>query len=36
LDPSSEPGEDRRRTCKTGFDCTIPLSKERMDFKKVI
>jgi len=36
LDPSSEPGEDRRKTCKTGFDCTIPLSKERMDFKKVI
>lgn len=35
LDPSSEPGEDRRKTCKTGFDCTIPLSKNRKDFEKV-
>jgi len=35
LDPSSEPGEDRRRTCKAGFDCTIPLSKNRKDFEKV-
>ena len=35
LDPSSEPGEDRRRTCKAGFDCTIPLSKNRIDFEKV-
>jgi 2,5-furandicarboxylate decarboxylase 1 len=35
LDPSSEPGEDRRKTCKTGFDCTIPLSKDTKDFKKV-
>jgi 2,5-furandicarboxylate decarboxylase 1 len=35
LDPSSEPGEDRRRTCKAGFDCTIPLSKNRVDFEKV-
>jgi 2,5-furandicarboxylate decarboxylase 1 len=35
LDPSSEPGEDRRRTCKAGFDCTIPLSKDRKDFEKV-
>ena len=35
LDPSSEPGEDRRRTCKAGFDCTIPLSKSRKDFEKV-
>ncbi len=35
LDPSSEPGEDRRKTCKTGFDCTIPLSKDRKDFEKV-
>jgi 2,5-furandicarboxylate decarboxylase 1 len=36
LDPSSEPGEDRRRTCKAGFDCTIPLSKDRKDFEKVL
>jgi len=36
LDPSSEPGEDRRRTCKAGFDCTIPLSKNRKDFEKVL
>jgi len=36
LDPSSEPGEDRRRTCKAGFDCTIPLSKSRKDFEKVL
>ncbi len=35
LDPSSEPGEDRRRTCKAGFDCTIPISKNRIDFEKV-
>jgi 2,5-furandicarboxylate decarboxylase 1 len=35
LDPSSEPGEDRRKTCKAGFDCTIPLSKDRKDFEKV-
>ncbi len=35
LDPSSESGEDRRKTCKTGFDCTIPLSKNRKDFEKV-
>ena len=35
LDPSSEPGEDRRRTCKAGFDCTIPKSKDRTDFEKV-
>ncbi len=35
LDPSSEPGEDRRRTCNAGFDCTIPLSKSRKDFEKV-
>ncbi len=35
LDPSSEPGEDRRRTCKAGFDCTIPLSKNKKDFEKV-
>ena len=35
LDPSSEPGEDRRRTCKAGFDCTIPLSKNKKDFQKV-
>jgi UbiD family decarboxylase len=36
LDPSSEPGEDRRKTCKAGFDCTIPLSKNRKDFEKVL
>ena len=36
LDPSSEPGEDRRKTCKAGFDCTIPLYKERKDFQKVV
>lgn len=36
LDPSSEPGEDRRKTCKAGFDCTIPLSKNKSDFKRVI
>jgi 2,5-furandicarboxylate decarboxylase 1 len=36
LDPSSELGEDRRKTCKVGFDCTIPLSKNRKDFEKVI
>lgn len=36
LDPSSEPGEDRRKTCKAGFDCTIPLDKERKDFEKVV
>jgi UbiD family decarboxylase len=35
LDPSSEPGEDRRLTCKAGFDCTIPMSKNRTDFEKV-
>ena len=35
LDPSSEPGEDRRLTCKAGFDCTIPMSKDRTDFEKV-
>lgn len=35
LDPSSEPGEDRRKTCKAGFDCTIPLTKDTKDFKKV-
>jgi 2,5-furandicarboxylate decarboxylase 1 len=35
LDPSSEPGEDRRKACKAGFDCTIPLSKDRKDFEKV-
>ena len=35
LDPSSEPGEDRRKTCKAGFDCTIPMSKDRFDFEKV-
>lgn len=35
LDPSSEPGEDRRKTCKAGFDCTIPLTKDRKDFEKV-
>jgi UbiD family decarboxylase len=35
LDPSSEPGEDRRKTCKTGFDCTIPLSKNKFDFERV-
>jgi 2,5-furandicarboxylate decarboxylase 1 len=35
LDPSSEEGEDRRKTCKAGFDCTIPLSKNRKDFEKV-
>lgn len=35
LDPSSEPGEDRRKTCKAGFDCTIPLYKDRKDFQKV-
>jgi UbiD family decarboxylase len=35
LDPSSEPGEDRRKTCKAGFDCTIPMSKDRIDFEKV-
>lgn len=36
LDPSSKPGEDRRKTCKAGFDCTIPLSKNQKDFKKVV
>jgi 2,5-furandicarboxylate decarboxylase 1 len=36
LDPSSEPGEDRRKTCKAGFDCTIPLYKNKSDFKRVI
>jgi UbiD family decarboxylase len=36
LDPSSEPGEDRRKTCKAGFDCTIPLSKDKKDFEKVL
>ncbi len=35
LDPSSEPGEDRRKTCKAGFDCTIPLDKDKKDFEKV-
>lgn len=35
LDPSSEEGEDRRKTCKTGFDCTVPMSKDRKDFEKV-
>ncbi|MCW4015298.1 MAG: UbiD family decarboxylase [Candidatus Bathyarchaeota archaeon] len=35
LDPSSEQGEDRRLTCKAGFDCTIPMSKNRKDFEKV-
>lgn len=32
LDPSSEPGEDRRITCKAGFDCTIPWGKEKREF----
>ncbi len=36
LDPSSESGLDRRKTCKAGFDCTIPLCKERKDFEKVV
>jgi len=36
LDPSSEPGEDRRKTCKAGFDCTIPLSKDKIDFERVL
>ncbi|MBU7016598.1 MAG: UbiD family decarboxylase [Theionarchaea archaeon] len=36
LDPSSEPGLDRRKTCKAGFDCTIPMCKERKDFEKVV
>jgi len=36
LDPSSEPGEDRRKTCKAGFDCTIPLSKDIKDFERVL
>lgn len=36
LDPSSELGEDRRRTCKAGFDCTIPISKSKKDFEKVV
>ena len=35
LDPSSEPGEDRRVTCKAGFDCTIPTGKDKKDFEKV-
>jgi len=35
LDPSSEPGDDRRKTCKTGFDCTIPMSKDKKDFQKI-
>lgn len=35
LDPSSEPGEDRRVTCKAIFDCTIPAGKDRKDFEKV-
>lgn len=35
LDPSSELGEDRRKTCKAGFDCTIPMSKDKKDFEKV-
>ncbi|MFH1424925.1 MAG: UbiD family decarboxylase [archaeon] len=35
LDPSSEPGDDRRNTCKVGFDCTIPMGKDKKDFEKV-
>jgi len=35
LDPSSDPGEDRRKTCKAGFDCTILMSKNRIDFERV-
>ncbi|MFA5364442.1 MAG: UbiD family decarboxylase [Candidatus Bathyarchaeia archaeon] len=35
LDPSAEPAEDRRKTCKTGYDCTIPLTKERKEYEKV-
>lgn len=35
LDPSSEPGEDRRITCKAGFDCTISMDKDKKDFLKV-
>ncbi|MFX0092992.1 MAG: UbiD family decarboxylase [Candidatus Hodarchaeota archaeon] len=35
LDPSAESGVDRRKTCKAGFDCTIPLDKDKKDFKKV-
>jgi UbiD family decarboxylase len=35
LDPSAEAGADRRKTCKVGFDCTIPLSRNRKDFEKV-
>jgi len=36
LDPSSEPREDRRKTCKADFDCTIPLCRDRKDFEKVV
>lgn len=35
LDPSSSGNEDRRLTCKIGFDCTIPLSKDKRDFLKL-
>jgi 3-polyprenyl-4-hydroxybenzoate decarboxylase len=35
LDPNSESREDRRKIWKAGFDCTIPLSKDKKDFEKV-
>lgn len=34
LDPSAKGFEDRRITCKLGFDCTIPNGKEKKDFLK--
>ena len=35
LDPSASEGEDRRKTCKAVFDCTIPLDRDKEEFKKV-
>ena len=32
LDPSADP--ETRETVKVGFDCTIPLDRERRDFSK--
>ena len=32
LDPSADP--ETRETVKVGFDCTIPLDRDRSDFSK--
>jgi len=35
LDPSASEGDDRRKTCKSIFDCTIPLDRDKGEFKKL-